>query len=66
MATKLISKFKVNDRVLVSAPANSLPAKHNGQTGRITGFVEDYLVIVYINGESLRFRPDELKICFNK
>ncbi|MEJ1958126.1 MAG: hypothetical protein WDM70_00585 [Nitrosomonadales bacterium] len=61
MATKPRTKFKINDRVLIAAPDNSLAAKHNGQVGRITGFVQDWLVMVSVNGEALRFRPDELK-----
>jgi hypothetical protein len=63
MTTTPISKFKVNDRVLIAVPENSIAAKHNGRVGRITGFVQDWFVMVNINGEGLRFRPDELKIC---
>jgi len=63
MATRSPSKLKVNDRVLIAARVNSIDAKHNGKVGRITGFVQDWFVIVSIDGEVLRLRPDELKIC---
>ena len=66
MATNAIGKYKVDDRVLINAPESSLSAKHNGQVGRVTGFVEDYLVRVNINGEALRFRPDELRLYTKK
>jgi hypothetical protein len=63
MTNKHKSKFKINDRVFISAPDNSFAAKRNGQVALITGFVQDYLVKVNLNGEALRFRPDELKGC---
>jgi len=66
MAMNLISKFTLSDRVLIAAPENSLRAKHNGQVGTVTGFIENYLVKVNINGETLHFRPDELTTCFKK
>jgi len=56
-------QFKINDRVLIAAHLDSIDAIHNGQVGRIIGFVHDWLVIVDIDGKELRFRPDELKSC---
>ena len=66
MATNAIGKYKVDDRVLIQAPDSSLASKHNGQVGRVTGFVEDYLVRVDVNGQALRFRPEDLRPYFKK
>jgi len=63
MITTAMSKFKLNDRVLIAASVSSIDAKYNGQYGRVTGFVQDWFVVVSINGTELRFRPDELKVC---
>lgn len=60
MITKSIPKFKVNDRVLIDAPEDSLDAKHNGKVGRVAGLIQDWFVAVNVNGEVFRFRPDEL------
>jgi len=66
MAAKTMSRFKLNDRVLIAAPISSIDAKYNGELGYITGFVQDWFVVVKINGKELRFRPDDLKICFSR
>ena len=63
MVTKPVPKLKLNDRVLVSAPMDSLDAKHNGKIGRITGFVQDWFVVVSIDGLVLRLRPDQVRVC---
>jgi hypothetical protein len=63
MATKSISKIRINDQVLIAASMDSIDAKHNGKVGRITGFVRDWFVIVKVNGEDLRLHPQALMIC---
>ena len=60
------AKFRLTGRegdpVLVDAPAHSLAAPYNGQTGQITGFHCDDWILASIGGTDLRFRADELKL----
>lgn len=60
-----VSEFRLlvkeNDLVFVHAPANSMAAKHNGQSGYVTGFGDGW-VFTNIDGVGYRFRPDELKM----
>jgi hypothetical protein len=63
MDTNLKSQFRINDYVFIAAKESSLDACHNGQVGRITGFVDDWFVVVSVNGHSLRLLPGELRIC---
>lgn len=57
-----ISGFRVNALALVNAPRDSLESRHNGKVGLVTGAVRDWYVVLDVNGESLRFKPEEL-IC---
>ena len=63
MTTETICRLAISDRVLISAPADSTGAEHNGKIGRITGFVRNWFVVVCINGEGYRFYPTDLTIC---
>ena len=63
MAAASYAKLKISDRVVISAPANSAGARHNGKIGRVVGFVRSWFVLVHINGEGYRFYPTDLRVC---
>jgi hypothetical protein len=56
-------KFKINDRVMIAASADSADAKYNGEIGHVTRLVQDWFVETKVNGKVLRFKPSDLKLC---
>ena len=62
MDTGTRCRLEISNRVLITAPADSSGARHNGKVGRISGFVRNWFVLVCINGEDYRFYPTDLTI----
>lgn len=56
---------RIGDRVLIDAPVSSMAAPYNGMEGSIADYPDRWpgwvLALLDEAGDTLRFRPDELK-----